>query len=162
MQRLLLYKFLVYFLCTLLAAAFVAQRIKLAVKLLVYRQPSSYASTCLQPCLRVEGSVRAACWLPVCVCFCACASVCVSGCSCLQAWIFLSSPPLCLSHHCSPCLTLSLSPSSSCSLCNNSADLVSVCSGLLVEFYRGLPVWLKRRQKTMTVDFLWCRIITAN
>lgn len=65
--------------------------------------------------------------------------------------------------HPHPLFSFSVSPSSF--LCNNSADLVSACSGLPVEFYSGLPSWLlccsKRRQKSMTEDFSPRHIITA-
>ena len=57
----------------------------------------------------------------------------------LSLSLFLS-PFHSLSSSPSRSLSLSLSPSSS--LCNNSADLVSACSGLPVEFYSGLPSWL--------------------
>lgn len=45
-------------------------------------------------------------------------------------------------------LTRSLARSPSSSLCNNSADLVSACSGLPVEFYSRLPSWLLCCSKT--------------
>lgn len=51
-----------------------------------------------------------------------------------------SRSPFFLSPFHSPSSSPALSPSSS--LCNNSADLVSACSVLPVEFYSGLPSWL--------------------
>lgn len=53
----------------------------------------------------------------------------------------------------SPSSSPALSPSSS--LCNNSADLVSACSVLPVEFYSGLPSWLLCCLKTQAEKHDW-------
>lgn len=68
----------------------------------------------------------------------------------LSPWLSFSLP---LSINLSLSLILTLSPSSS--LCNNSADLVSACSELPVEFYSGLPSWLLCCLKTQAEKHDW-------
>lgn len=114
---------------------------------------------CLIVCLSV-------CWLLFCVLVFAWAPVCLTV-QCVWLFLFQHPPhPLCLANphslfspffyhpftlpHPHP---LSLSPSSS--LCNNSADLVSACSGLPVEFYSGLPSWLLCCLKTQAEKHDW-------
>lgn len=114
---------------------------------------------CTHACLFVRVYVcdyvclRARCFL--------CVSVCLGPClsdSAVCLTVSVSAPPpllvvscslanphslslsLFLSPFHSPSSSPALSPSSS--LCNNSADLVSACSVLPVEFYSGLPSWL--------------------
>lgn len=100
------------------------------------------------------------------------------GCVCLRAGFFVVRLPGLLSaptpHPPVSCslanphtlsFSLSLSPfhspsssparSPSSSLCNNSADLVSACSGLPVEFYSRLPSWLLRCSKTQAEKHDW-------
>lgn len=115
---------------------------------------------CLCDCMRAMRMCLSMCWQ-----FCrvlARASVCLSDClfrpptptppppslhlSLTLTLFFSSSLSRFHSASSSPARSLACSPSSS--LCNNSADLVSACSGLPVEFYSRLPSWLLCCSKT--------------